>query len=82
MVDDKELNKDTGNQPEQPEKEAKAPVTDREIHPEIDNPDELDPRLFSPLQEADSAPPEERIAEVVHQEEPQDTGDQTEDGAE
>jgi hypothetical protein len=81
MVDDKEL-KDTENQPAEPEKEAKDPGTDGEIHPETDNPDELDPRLFSPLQEADSASPEERIVEVAHQEETQDTGDQAEDSAE
>jgi hypothetical protein len=41
-----------------------------EIHPETDNPDELDPRLFSPLQAADAAPPEERIPEIVPTEEP------------
>ncbi|AKG52912.1 hypothetical protein DGWBC_0225 [Dehalogenimonas sp. WBC-2] len=38
-------------------------------HPEETNPDICDPRLFSPLQEADSAPPAERLAETLSAEE-------------
>lgn len=56
---------------DQIEKEAtpEEKETAGEIHPETDDPDELDPRLFSPLQESDAAPVEERIPETVQPEE-------------
>jgi hypothetical protein len=43
----------------------KAEKTPSEISPEIaENPDVEDPRLYSPMQEADRPAPEERIEQV------------------
>ncbi|MGI2336034.1 MAG: hypothetical protein ACRKGH_05265 [Dehalogenimonas sp.] len=72
MNDDKE--KSTQEQMEtedQTEKSTKQEEKDTfvEIRPESDNPDELDPRLFSPLQESEAAPAEERIPETAQTEE-------------
>ncbi|TFG47161.1 MAG: hypothetical protein E4H31_00345 [Dehalococcoidia bacterium] len=68
MIDGKETSKDEiEEESTSPEEKEPTPITEEkseEINPETDNPDEVDPRLFSPLQETDSASPEERIHET------------------
>lgn len=83
MNDEKETSRDEiepkpGS--EENENGTENQVQSEEIHPETDNPDELDPRLFSPLQEEGSASPQERLPdthppEELEEEPPDKTGE-------